>query len=164
VARAAPIRDPRYRPFRIAAYTVYLVIVSAFCLLVTASVIRSVLAMTPRRYPVRTAELDRDACVARADALFQELEEQRRSLGGAASASRADARWTSLRVEWLDRLRQAESSCGVGTPERAELAGLFRELEHLEDLYTTSAVQYSGEVGPALDAFRRDLDRARRAH
>ena len=66
----------------------------------------------------------------------------------------------SFRVEWLDRLRQAERSCGVDAPDREDLAGLFRQLEHLEDLYTTSAVQYSGEVGPALDRFHRMLTAA----
>ena len=67
----------------------------------------------------------------------------------------------AFRVEWLDRLRQAERSCGVDAPDRRELADLFRQLEHLEDLYTTSAVQYSGEVGPALERFRVMLARAR---
>jgi hypothetical protein len=50
----------------------------------------------------------------------------------------------------------------VAAPERAALARLFVQLEHLEDLYTTSAVQFSGEIGPALDSFRRSLEAARR--
>ena len=161
MARTAAVRDPRYRPFRVAVLTVYLVVVSVFCILVTASVARSVAAMSPRREPVRTATLTPDACVDRASALLDEMESRRRALTGIAPASRADTSWMSFRVEWLERLRQAESSCGVGAPERRELADLFRQLEHLEDLYTTSAVQYSGEIGPALDRFRRMVARAR---
>jgi len=54
-----------------------------------------------------------------------------------------------------------EHSCGTDAPDRRDLAELFRQLEHLEDLYTTSAVQYAGEIGPALDRFHRMLARMR---
>ena len=159
--RPAPTRDPRYRPFRVAVISVYLVVVSVFCILITASVFQSVRAMSPRREPVRTATLTPEACVDRASALLDEMEARRRELTGITPASRADTSWMAFRVEWLERLRQAESSCGVAAPERGELAAIFRHLEHLEDLYTTSAVQYSGEVGPALDRFHQMVAHAR---
>lgn len=155
MAQPAPVRDPRYRPYRMAVLGVYLVVVSLFCILITASVARSVRAMSPRREPVRTAALGPAACVERATALLDEMETRRRALTGITPASRADTSWMAFRVEWLDRLRQSERSCGVDAPDRKELGALFRQLEHLEDLYTTSAVQYSGEIGPALDRFHR---------
>jgi len=145
----------------VAALGVYLAVVSLFCILITVSVARSVRAMSPRREPVRTATLDSGACASRAGELFDELEGHRRTLSGLTPASRSEAQWMAFRVEWLDRLRQAERSCGVDAPGRRDLGALFRQLEHLEDLYTTSAVQYSGEVGPALDRFQRMLARAR---
>lgn len=164
MARASPSadRDPRYRPFRVGAYAVYLVVVGWFSIVLTVSVVRSVLAMTPRREPVHTATLDTSTCVARASSLFEEMEERRRVITTGPAVSSAAVPWTAWRVEWLNRLRQAESSCGVDAPDRSELARLFGQLEHLEDLYTTSAVQTSGEIGPALDRFRRALDAARR--
>src|SRR5262249_52029900 len=70
VARTAPARDPRYRPFRVAVLTVYLAVVSLFCILITTSVIRSVRAMSPRREPVRTATLAPEACADRASELL----------------------------------------------------------------------------------------------
>jgi hypothetical protein len=162
VARpAAQPADPRYRPFRIGAYAIYLAVVGWFSVVLTVSVVRSVLAMTPRRDPVQTATLDLSTCVGRASALFEEMEERRRAITAAPAVSRAAVSWTAWRVEWLNRLRQAESSCGVGAADRAELGRLFGQLEHLEDLYTTSAVQTSGEIGPALDRFRRALEAAR---
>jgi len=161
MARPAPVRDPRYRPFRVAVLGVYLVVVSLFCILITASVARSVWAMSPRREPVRTATLAPEACVERASALLDEMEARRRALTGITPASLADTSWMSFRVEWLERLRQAESSCGVDAPDRKEIGALFRQLEHLEDLYTTSAVQYCGEIGPALDRFHRMMAAAR---
>ncbi|RPH73097.1 MAG: hypothetical protein EHM78_00060 [Myxococcaceae bacterium] len=161
MARPPPVRDPRYRPYRVAVIAVYLVVVSTFCLLVTASVARSVRTMSPRREPVRTATLAPEACVERASVLLDELEGRRRALTGITPASRADTSWMSFRVEWLERVRQAERSCGVDLPERKELAELFDQLEHLEDLYTTSAVQYAGEIGPALDRFHRMVAQTR---
>jgi hypothetical protein len=162
VARASsPRADPRYRPFRVAAYALYLAVVGWFSILLTVSVARSVLAMTPRRDPVQTPTLDTGTCVARAAALLDEMDARRQAITSSPAVSQAAVDWTAWRVEWLNRLRQAESSCGVGSPDRTELAGLFRQLEHLEDLYTTSAVQTSGEIGPALDRFRRALDAAR---
>jgi hypothetical protein len=155
-------RDPRYRPYRVGAYVVYLVLVSVFCLLVIVSVVRSVGAMTPQPHPARNATLEPSACTVRAEVLFQELEQHRRELSIRNPASSADAAWNSFRVAWLERVRQAQSNCGVAAPERAALARLFVQLEHLEDLYTTSAVQFSGEIGPAVDAFRRSLEAARR--
>ena len=161
MARPASVRDPRYRPFRVAVLGVYLVVVSVFCVLITASVARSVSAMSPRREPVRSAALAPAACVERALALLDEMEARRRALTGITPASRADTSWMAFRVEWLERLRQSERNCGVDAPDRKEIAKLFRQLEHLEDLYTTSAVQYSGEIGPALDRFHRMVAEAR---
>src|SRR5262245_46613506 len=80
VARPAPVRDPRFRPFRVAAYALYLTVVSTFCLLVISSVVRSVRAMSPRADPVQAPTLDRVACAARAEALFRELDRHRREL------------------------------------------------------------------------------------
>jgi hypothetical protein len=159
--RPPPVRDPRYRPYRVAVIGVYLVVVSTFSVLVTVSVARSVRTMSPRRETVRTATLSPETCVQRASVLLDELEGRRRALTGITPASRADASWMSFRVEWLERVRQAERSCGVDHPERKELSELFGQLEHLEDLYTTSAVQYAGEIGPALDRFHRKVAQAR---
>ncbi|HTS83359.1 MAG TPA: hypothetical protein VMH40_22370 [Myxococcaceae bacterium] len=161
MTRPAAVRDPRYRPFRVAVLAVYLGVVSLFCILITTSVARSVRSMSPRREPVRTATLDRIGCAGRASDLLEDLESHRRSLTGIGPASGADATWMSFRVEWLERLRQVEHSCGTDAPDRRDLAELFRQLEHLEDLYTTSAVQYAGEIGPALDRFHRMLARMR---
>jgi hypothetical protein len=155
-------RDARYRSYRVAAYAVYLAVVGTFSLMITVSVARSVLAMTPRREPVQTATLDRATCVARAASLSEEMDERRRAITTTPEVSRAAVSWTAWRVEWLNRLRQAESSCGVGAADRSDLARLFGQLEHLEDLYTTSAVQTSGELGPALDRFHRELQAIRR--
>jgi hypothetical protein len=137
----------------------YLVVVVGFSVLVILSVVRSVLEMTPRRPLDVSEQLTPRQCSARALALYEDLEAQRQGLSAVQPAAEASDRWTNFRVEWLNRLRQAEASCEVDSPGRETVAGVFRRLEALENLYTTSAVQYSGEMGPAVDAFRRALSR-----
>jgi hypothetical protein len=51
----------------------------------------------------------------------------------------------------------------VAEKGRAPLRELFIDLEQLEDLYTTHAVQYAGEIGPAVERFRHHLGEARKA-
>jgi hypothetical protein len=101
---------------------------------------------------VRTAKLAPEACVERASALLDEMEARRRALTGITPASRADTSWMSFRVEWLERLRPVRAQLRRRRSGPKEIAKLFRQLEHLEDLYTTSAVQYSGRSAPRWTA------------
>jgi len=159
--RGSPGRNARYRPFRTIALGAYLGVVVVFCGLVIYSVVRSVLEMTPRR-PLDVSErLGVQECAARALELYEELEARRQGLSSVKPAAEASVQWTGFRVGWLNRLRQAEASCEVDATGREDVARAFRRLENLEDLYTTSAVQYSGEMGPAVDGFRSALRRIR---
>ncbi len=135
----------------------YLVVVLTFSMLVIVSVVRSVLEMTPRKPLNVTERLGASDCALRAQELYAQLEARRQDLSEVQPAAEASLRWTSFRVEWLNGLRQAEASCSEDSLRR----DVFSRLETLENLYTTSAVQYSGEMGPAVDAFRRALARLR---
>lgn len=148
-------RNARYRPFRALALSLYLVVVVTFSMLVIISVVRSVLEMTPRKPLIASEHLTAQQCAVRAQELYEQLETRRQDLSAVQPAAEASLRWTSFRVEWLNRLRQTEASCA----EDALRRDVFDRLETLENLYTTSAVQYSGEMGPAVDAFRRALGR-----
>jgi hypothetical protein len=160
LARNAPkARNARYRPFRALALGIYLVVVVTFSVLVIVSVVRSVLVMTPRKPLTATERLSPAECAVRAQELYEQLETRRQDLSAVQPAAEASLRWTSFRVEWLNGLRQTEASCA----EDALRRDVFSQLETLENLYTTSAVQYSGEMGPAVDAFRRALARLRAA-
>ncbi len=158
-ADAPKVRNARYRPFRAVALGAYLVVVVTFSSLVIFSVVRSVMDMTPHQ-PLRdAAPLSPKQCAVRAQQLYGELEAQRQNLSAVQPAAEASLRWTTFRVAWLNGLRQAQASCAEDTLSR----DVFRRLETLENLYTTSAVQYSGEMGPAVDAFLRALGKLRAA-
>ena len=152
---APRVRNARYRPFRAVALGVYLVVVLTFSGLVIFSVVRSVLDMTPHQPLTAIEPLTAQQCAVRAQQLYEQLEARRQGLSSVQPAAEASLRWTAFRVAWVNELRQAQSSCADDSPGR----DVFRRLETLENLYTTSAVQYSGEMGPAVDAFRRALSR-----
>lgn len=154
---APRVRNARYRPFRAVALGVYLVVVLTFSGLVILSVVRSVLSMTPHQPPTAIERLTVKQCAARAQELYAQLEARRQGLSSVEPAAEASLRWTAFRVAWGNGLRQAQASCEDDRLGR----DVFSRLETLENLYTTSAVQYSGEMGPAVDAFRRALSRLR---
>lgn len=151
------VGKPDFRNFRRGAYAVYLVVVVTVSLLVFRSIVLSVISMSPRRPHHTGVTLKMDECGRRLQALWEELEHQRQALGEAASTAHADVQWTSFRVQWLGRLRQDEAQCGVDQPSRQGLQRAFRELGHVADLYTTSSVQFEGEIGPSVDSLKKLL-------
>lgn len=160
---AASDDNARYRPFRGAAWGLYLLVAVTFSVAITINVVRSTLAMTPERPPPPTTLLSSDECVAAARALWSELDLHRNSLSDppdAGSVRRVDVDWTQFRIEWLTRHNEAASRCSGDGPDRLLLKKIFKELDAVMDLYTTNAVQFAGEVGPTLDALRADLKTA----
>lgn len=141
---------------------VYLSITFVFVGLVIKSVVQSVIAMTPPRRASSEAPLTLRECLSRADALFGELDNERRGLTTGTPVLHADSDWMQFRLEWLTRLRDSESRCALHSASRPNLRNAYRRLERLMELYTTHAVQFSGEVGGAVDGFHRSMDRARR--
>ena len=157
MSEPGPKSDPRFRPFRAAAWAVYLVFAVTLSGLVIVSVARSVAAMSPPRPTTQGASLGEAECRAEAHRLFADLEAHRQQFAGAAEVRRVDAEWTRFRREWMNALRAVEGRCGVAEAGREPLAALFGQLERVADLYTTHAVQFAGEVGPSLDALKRQL-------
>jgi hypothetical protein len=155
---ATPALDPRYRPFRVAAWSMYIAVATVFALFITVSVIRSTLAMSPDHRPPAATILSVEECLQRARGLYLELDERRKTMSQAREVRRVDAEWTPFRVDWLSRHRAAESACAVAQPGRESLKAIYDALDKTMDLYTTHAVQFAGEVGPTLDALKASLD------
>ena len=154
---ASTKKDPRFRPFRVAMYVLYLAVVCTFAMLVIVSVVRSVHSMSPGVPPLHGEALGGRQCAAQAEALFERLDARRRTFSDADGGDVLERDWERFRVDWLRALRRTESRCATGSPGRKQLARAFRALERVEDLYTTSAVQYSGEIAPAVKKFRQAI-------
>jgi hypothetical protein len=162
VSEPDPRKDPRFRPFRAAAYGVYIAVVTAFCLAITISVTRSVAAMTPERKPAAELVLSYRECLDGADKLWSELESEREKLVRTVPASKVDKQWMDFRTGWLRRLSDQEAQCALESRDRTSLKEVFRRLEEVQDLYTIHAVQYAGEVGGAVDGLRGAFSAARK--
>ncbi len=159
-----PSKDPRFRPFRAAAYGVHIALSAVFCLWLIVNVGRSVAALSPGRLPPVEVDQVRSfrECLDAAQALWTELETRRESLVRTTPASGVDQEWIRFRTEWLQRLRERERQCALKSREREELRAVFLRLEEVQDLYAIHAVQYAGEVGGAVDALQAAFSAARR--
>ncbi len=154
--------DARYRPFRVAAYAVYLIVVALFSTLLIISVIRSILSMTPAPEAPKGPIFSVRECANRADRLWEELDEQRKALSNYPRRRAMDEQWSQFRIRWLQQLHEVEAACATQSRSRHDLKKGFELLEQLQDLYATHAVQFAGEIGRTLEEFRTALESAQR--
>jgi hypothetical protein len=162
VSEPDPRKDPRYRPFRAAAYGLYIAVVSVFCLFIIVSVTRSVASMTPELKPPVEPVLSYRECLDAAEQLWSQLEAEREKLVRTTPAREVDRQWMAFRVQWMGRLRDREAQCALGSRDRVDLKELYHQLEEIQDLYTIHAVQYAGEVGGVVDTLRGAFSAARK--
>lgn len=153
-------KDPRYRPFRAAMWALYLTVAVGFSLLVTVSVYTSVREMTPSFPQTVGRPLSAADCVTEARTLFAELEARRQGLASEPRPTESDLAWTKFRVEWLNRERGLEARCSPKEQGREKLEAMFARLNRVLDLYTTSAVQFAGALGPSVEELRQSFDEA----
>lgn len=163
MATSPQSKDPKYRPYRVATYAVYLIVVCGFSLLVIVSVFRSAKKMTPE-VPKRTKGpgLSTAQCVSRARGLWNDLEAERQHFSLSKNSEALQTHWQAFRLAWISRLRKAQAACGSGSD--AAVRKVFGKLEAVENLYTTSAVQYGNEIAPAVADFRGALTKAEAGH
>lgn len=154
-------RDPRYRPYRVFFYAVYLVVVVVFSGNVILNVVRSVAEMTPPKRESAEGTLSVRECLDAAETLWRELDSRRQALTAYVPTRKVDQEWTQFRSRWMATFRDDESKCALRSRARLPLRAVYDRLDHLQDLYTTHAVQFAGEVGPAVDAFREAIQTAK---
>ncbi len=147
-------RDPRYRPYRIFAYALYIAVVTLSSLDVIVSVVRSVRVMNPGKRPPAPVTLTVGECLDGAERLWGELDGQRQAMASAIPARNVDQQWSQFRVKWMDQFRDIESRCALDSRSREGLKKVYQRLDHIQDLYMTHAVQFAGEIGGAIDRYR----------
>jgi hypothetical protein len=158
LAKSDP-RDPRFRPYRVAVLSVYLVLAVGFSLTTLVCTFKSVLEMTPARPSKIGGTLPVRECVDGAWRMWLQLDDHRKGVSGITPARTADADWSRFRVQWLRELREMQARCVSDSGDRKDLEAIFKRLEKLQNLYMTSAVQYAGEIGPSVDSLQADVRR-----
>lgn len=136
----------------------YIGAAGALSISVVASLVISVRKMTPRAPEGAAEQVDASACWGRYRLRWRELDDRRHRLSGATDVRGADVDWTTFRLRWLESLRLDERQCSQAAAVDTSLREAVRQLEVVMDLYTTHAVQYAREVGPAVHELLRRLD------
>ncbi len=149
----APASEPNFRPFRLVLWVFYFVFTVTVALLVTYSVFKSTMELSPGR-PAPQRELSVSECSVAASALIDSLETSRQQF---ASEPDPGEKFVEARVGWLKLKRQLEADCRIDDSDRASLKGAFDALESLVNAYTTHAVAFGSEVTPEMKATRRAL-------
>ena len=120
-------RDPRYRPFRIALWVVYLSVVALSVGLTIRSVVAN-LRGPPRPSATLPTRTTVRVCLGELDALNHEQHERAWKLGSdLASGADPVQRWKAWSRGWEQRLEDLADRCrldvdGAGYPERRALA------------------------------------------
>ncbi len=153
-------RDPRYRPFRIALWVVYLAVVG----LSIGFTIRSVVANLrgpPRPSAALPTRTTVRLCLGEIEALNREQHERAWRLGSdLASGEDAVQRWTAWSRGWEQRLDDLADRCRLdvddpGFPERRPLAAARDAVRRVHRGYTLQINRFASddvELARAADA------------
>jgi hypothetical protein len=161
-------RDPRFRPFRIALWVVYLTVVALAVTLTIRSIVKSLRgpprpsATLPTRAAVRV-------CLTELEALHREQNERAWRLGAELTEG-ADAvrRWQVWSREWEQRLDDLSSRCRLDTegrgpadfPGRGELAGARDDVLRVHRGYTLQVNRFAQEQASTVQAAAQSLKAA----
>jgi hypothetical protein len=163
-------RDPRYRPFRIALWVVYLAVVGISIALTIRSVVRNLQGEGPPSETLPTRTTVR-VCLAELEALNREQHERTWRIGAdLASGGEAMQRWTAWSREWQQRLDDLEARCRLDVaddprtyPERRVLAAARDAVERVHRGYVLQVNRFAMEDAELARAAAEALQSARAA-
>jgi hypothetical protein len=163
-------RDPRYRPFRIALWVVYLSVVGISIGLTIRSVVKHLRgeAHPSTTLPTRTTVR---VCLSELEALNREQHERTWRIGSdLASGADAVQRWTTWSHEWEQRLDDLEDRCRLDVadadrdyPERRELVAARDAVEKMHRGYTLQVNRFAMDDAELARAASEALRAARAA-
>ncbi len=168
----AVARDPRYRPFRIALWVVYLLLVGGSVGLAVRSIVKNLRA--PHR-PVATGVLPTRAairvCVNELETLHREQNDRAWRLGNEIGADEAVERWHGWARDWEQRVDDLADRCRLdaGDPDpqgfggRAELARARDAVLALHRAYGAQVNRFAQEDADLARAASNALEDARAA-
>ncbi len=141
-------RDPRYRPFRIALWAVYLLVVGVSSGLAIRSIVKNLRG--PARAAATGALPTRAAlrvCVVELEALNRELNERAWRMGIDEGEGDAVHRWQVWSSEWEQRLRDLAERCHLDVDHAGpEPYGGREELARARDAVLSAHHGYSAQV------------------
>ncbi|HET7824160.1 MAG TPA: hypothetical protein VFK90_02460 [Anaeromyxobacter sp.] len=141
-------RDPRYRPYRVALWVFYLLVVGVSSGIAIRSIVKN---LSGPAYPVAEGGLPTRAalrvCVTELEALHKEQNERAWRLGTDAGEGDAVHRWQVWSREWEQRVRDLAERCRLdaSVPVREEYGGR-EELAQARDAVLAVHRAYAAQV------------------
>ena len=135
-------------------YAVHIAVAAVFAVIVSISVIRSVVEMSPRAAGSPGALLPPRECVAEAETLWRVLDEERKEFTRSQPARSVDEEFSHFRVEWLRRFRELEGRCLADAPDRRPLREVFEWSALYRHLFI-DPVGHAWRLSPRAPAARK---------
>ena len=164
-------RDPRFRPYRAAAWALYFAAIAIAVGLFVASVART-LAGRPRR-PAEAGSLATRAalrvCMDDLDALYVEQNQRAWAMGARFEGPMPLAVWSEWAPRWEERVEDLSDRCrldvtkGEWALERADMAAARDAMLALHRAYTAQVNRFADEHGDLARAAAEAMAHAREA-
>ena len=168
-------RDPRYRPFRIALWVVYLLVVGVSVGLAVRSIVKNLRAPhRPAAVGILPTRAAMRVCVNELEALHREQNARAWRLGDEITEGESIDRWQSWSRDWVQRVEDLSDRCRLDATDpdpqgfggRVELVHARDAVLALHRAYTTQVNRFAREdadlaraASDALEAGRSSLAR-----
>jgi hypothetical protein len=165
-------RDPRYRPFRIALWVVYLAVVGLSVALAVRSIVKNLRAPhRPAAVGVLPTRAAMRVCVNELEALHREQNARAWRLGDEIAEGESIERWQTWSKDWEQRVDDLADRCRLdaGDPDpqgfggRIELARARDAVLSLHRAYTAQVNRFAQEEADLAHAASDALEAARSA-
>ncbi len=165
-------RDPRYRPFRIALWVVYLAIVGISVALAVRSIVGNLRAPhRPAAVGVLPTRAAMRVCVNELEALHREQNTRAWRLGDEIAEGESIERWQAWSKDWEQRVDDLGDRCRLDASDpdpqgfggRIELARARDAVLALHRAYTAQVNRFAREEADLARAASDELEAARSA-
>jgi hypothetical protein len=174
--RAVPPRDPKLRPYRMAAWVFYFLAIALGVGLLVTSVIKTLRGRGRRAPPAATSALPTRAtlrvCMDDLDGLHLEQNQRAWAMGSSFDGSLPLAAWRDWSPRWEEKVGDLSDRCrldvtkGEWAEERADMAAARDAMLALHRAYSTQVNRFAEEQGDlsraAAEALRNAREAARR--
>jgi hypothetical protein len=165
-------RDPRYRPFRIALWAVYLLVVGLSVALAVRSIVKNLRAPhRPAAVGVLPTRAAMRVCVNELEALHREQNARAWRLGDEIAEGESIERWQTWSKDWEQRVDDLADRCRLDASDpdpqgfggRLELARARDAVLALHRAYTAQVNRFAREEAELARAASDALEAARSA-
>jgi hypothetical protein len=171
--RAVAPRDPRLRPYRMAAWSIYFLTILVGVGFLVTSVVKTLRGRGRRAPPVATSAIPTRAtlrvCMADLDALYLEQNQRAWALGAQFEGASPLAAWRDWAPRWEERVGDLSDRCrldvvkGEWADQRSEMAAARDAMLALHRAYSAQVNRFAEEQGDLARAAAEALGHAREA-